>query len=97
MVGMHGDRESLFHPLLTQCVNRAWSVILQAILHRMPVRSDLLLCDRWRTSAQAHTCYMSFHVKDMYSVELCFMLSSLLGPMLFADLLSLHPVTFLML
>jgi len=28
------------------------SVILQPILHRKPVRGDLLLCNRWQTSAQ---------------------------------------------
>jgi len=27
------DRESLWHPLLTQCLNRAWSMTLQPILH----------------------------------------------------------------
>ena len=31
-------------------------VILQPILHRKPVRGDLLLCDRWQTSAQACIC-----------------------------------------
>ena len=30
---VHEDRESLWHPLLTQCLNRAWSIILQPILH----------------------------------------------------------------
>jgi len=34
----------------------AWSMILQPILHRKPVRTDLLLCDRWQTSAHACTC-----------------------------------------
>ena len=33
-----------------------WSVILQPILHRKPVRTELLLCDRWQTSAQACIC-----------------------------------------
>ena len=31
-------------------------VILQPILHRKPVRGDLLLCNRWQTSAQACIC-----------------------------------------
>jgi len=30
---VHEDRESLFHPLLIWCLNRAWSVVLQPILH----------------------------------------------------------------
>jgi len=30
---VHEDRESLWHPLLTQCLNRAWSMFLQPILH----------------------------------------------------------------
>jgi len=30
---------------------------LQPILHRKPVRTDLLLCDKWQTSAQACICY----------------------------------------
>jgi len=41
------DRESLWHPLLSQCLNRAWSITLQPILHtslRKPMRTDLLLC-----------------------------------------------------
>ena len=52
------DRDSLCHPLLllTRCLNRAWLVILQPILHRKPVRTDLLLCDRWQASAQACIC-----------------------------------------
>ena len=57
---MHGDqtdRESLFHKWLTRCLNRAWSMILQPIVLRKPVRTDLLLCDRRQTSAQACTCY----------------------------------------
>jgi len=29
-----------------------WSMILQPILHRKTVRGDLLLCDKWQTSAQ---------------------------------------------
>jgi len=33
-----------------------WSMILQPILHRKPVRGDLLLCIRWQTSAQACIC-----------------------------------------
>jgi len=32
-----------------------WSVILEPILHRKPVRGDSLLCNRWQTSAQAYT------------------------------------------
>ena len=30
---VHEDRESLWHPLLIQCLKRAWSRILQSILH----------------------------------------------------------------
>ena len=33
-----------------------WSVILEPILYRKPVRGDLLLCNRWQTSAQACIC-----------------------------------------
>jgi len=39
------------------CLNRAWSMIFQPIhLLRKPMRTDLLLWDRWKTSAQAWTC-----------------------------------------
>ena len=31
--GVHGDRKSVYHPSLTRCLNRAWSIILQPILH----------------------------------------------------------------
>ena len=31
-------------------------VIVQPILHRKPVRGDMLLCNRWQTSAQACIC-----------------------------------------
>jgi len=30
MVGVHGDKVSLFHSLLTRCSDRAWSMILSA-------------------------------------------------------------------
>ena len=33
--GVHGDGESPCHPLLTWCLNRAWSMILQPILHTL--------------------------------------------------------------
>jgi len=33
-----------------------WSLILQPILYRKLVRVDLLLCDKWQTSAQACIC-----------------------------------------
>ena len=40
------DKESLYHPLLTWCLNKAWSMILQPKsckhLLRKPVRTDLL-------------------------------------------------------
>jgi len=42
-----------------ECLKKAcmvWSVILEPILHRKPVRGDLLLCTRWQTSAQACIC-----------------------------------------
>ena len=42
--------------LMTQGLKRAWAMILQPILHRKPVRTDLLLCDRWQTLAQACIC-----------------------------------------
>jgi len=37
-------------------LKKAWSVILEPILHRKPVRGDLLLCNRWQASAQAWIC-----------------------------------------
>jgi len=36
--------------------NLVWSMILQPILHKKPVRGDLLLCNKWKTSAQACIC-----------------------------------------
>ena len=36
-----------------ECLKRACSVILQPILHRKLVKTDLLLCDRWQTSAES--------------------------------------------
>jgi len=40
-----------------ECLKKAWSgpLILQPILHRKPVRTDLLLCDRRQTSAPLPT------------------------------------------
>jgi len=39
-------------------------------LLRKPMRTDMLLCDRWQTSAQACTCYykrLKKHLKYYYN------------------------------
>jgi len=40
---VHEDRESLWHLLLTQCLKRAWSMILQPILHTSLHATELMM------------------------------------------------------
>jgi len=47
--------ESSWHPLLTQCLNRAWPILHTHLLGKH-MRTDLLLWDRWQSSAQACIC-----------------------------------------
>ena len=51
--------EGLWHPLLTQCLKRAWSVILQPTLHTSTEEAyeDRLAALWWQTSAQACICF----------------------------------------
>ena len=47
MVGVHAWRRGVCHPLMTRCLNRAWSMILQPILLTCTEEAceDRLLCD----------------------------------------------------
>jgi len=49
-----------------------WSVILETILHKKTVRGDLLLCNKWQTSAQACICFQKkARIKSIKNVTRC--------------------------